>query len=157
MTAVRKKATKTAAKQPMIAADGTIIPVKKGRGGRKKSTRPPSPHILKKRRIAANSRERRRMNGLNDAFERLRDVIPSLGSDHKLSKYETLQMAQTYIGSLASLLRRTSSTESNLSTSSSVGSVKEPQFNIDMNMSSSSSSLSSTEDSLNDATPYTFV
>jgi len=154
---IGKKSAKMAAKQPMIAADGTIIPVKKGRGGRKKSTRPPSPHILKKRRIAANSRERRRMNGLNDAFERLRDVIPSLGSDHKLSKYETLQMAQTYIGSLASLLRRTSSTDSNLSTSSSVASIKESQFNIDMNMSSSNSSLSSTEDHLNEGTPYTFV
>ena len=154
---IGKKTAKMANKHPMIAADGTIIPVKKGRGGRKKSTRPPSPQILKKRRIAANSRERRRMNGLNDAFERLRDVIPSLGSDHKLSKYETLQMAQTYIGSLASLLRRTSSTDSNLSTSSSAASIKESQFNIDMNMSSSNSSLSSTEDHLNEGTPYTFV
>ena len=71
---------------------------KRGRGGRKKSTRPPSPTVLRKRRVAANARERRRMNGLNDAFERLREVIPSLGSDHKLSKFETLQMAQTYIG-----------------------------------------------------------
>lgn len=49
-------------------------------------------------------RERRRMNGLNDAFDKLRDVIPSLGSDHKLSKYETLQMAQTYISALRELL-----------------------------------------------------
>lgn len=81
---------------------------KKGRGGRKKATRPPSPTVLRKRRLAANSRERRRMNGLNDAFERLREVIPSLGSDHKLSKFETLQMAQTYIGSLSALLQRTS-------------------------------------------------
>ena len=46
------------------------------------------------------------MNGLNDAFDRLREVIPSLGSDHKLSKFETLQMAQTYIGALANLLDR---------------------------------------------------
>jgi hypothetical protein len=46
------------------------------------------------------------MNGLNDAFERLREVIPNLGSDHKLSKYETLQMAQTYIGALANLIDR---------------------------------------------------
>ena len=53
---------------------------KKGRGGRKKSTRPPSPTVLRKRRVAANARERRRMNGLNDAFERLREVIPNLGS-----------------------------------------------------------------------------
>ena len=79
---------------------------KRGRGGRKKSTRPPSPTILRKRRTAANARERRRMNGLNDAFERLREVIPALGSDHKLSKFETLQMAQTYIGALANLLDR---------------------------------------------------
>lgn len=47
---------------------------KRGRGGRKKSTRPPSPAILRQRRVAANARERRRMNGLNDAFERLREV-----------------------------------------------------------------------------------
>ena len=145
------------AKQPIIAPDGTILPIKKGRGGRKKSTRPPSPHILKKRRVAANTRERRRMNGLNDAFERLRDVIPSLGSDHKLSKYETLQMAQTYIGSLASLLRRTSSTDSNLS-NSSMASIKESSFNIDMSMSSSNSSLgSSADESINEGMPYTYL
>lgn len=46
------------------------------------------------------------MNGLNDAFERLRDVIPSLGADHKLSKFETLQMAQSYILALCDLLER---------------------------------------------------
>ena len=57
-----------------------------------------------KRRRAANARERKRMNGLNDAFERLREHIPSLGNDRKLSKFETLQMAQTYIGSLRELL-----------------------------------------------------
>jgi Helix-loop-helix DNA-binding domain len=62
--------------------------------------------ILKKRRLAANSRERRRMNSLNDAFERLRDVVPSLGNDRKLSKFETLQMAQSYIAALNELLRR---------------------------------------------------
>ncbi len=52
------------------------------------------------------------MNGLNDAFERLREVIPNLGSDHKLSKFETLQMAQTYIGALSNLLDRTSPMQS---------------------------------------------
>ena len=62
----------------------------------------------------ANARERRRMNGLNDAFERLREVIPNLGSDHKLSKYETLQMAQTYIGALANLVERTSTPTTNI-------------------------------------------
>ncbi|KAK9693659.1 Helix-loop-helix DNA-binding domain [Popillia japonica] len=75
--------------------------------GRKKNNLrdgPPSPTVLKKRRLAANARERRRMNGLNEAFDRLRQVIPSLKSDHKLSKFETLQMAQTYISTLRDLL-----------------------------------------------------
>lgn len=61
--------------------------------------------VLRKRRLAANARERRRMNSLNDAFDRLRDVVPSLGNDRKLSKYETLQMAQTYINALHALLK----------------------------------------------------
>ncbi|KAF4533433.1 hypothetical protein B566_EDAN001158 [Ephemera danica] len=46
--------------------------------GRRKNERPPSPAVVKKRRLAANARERRRMNGLNEAFDRLREVIPSL-------------------------------------------------------------------------------
>lgn len=62
--------------------------------------------VMKKRRLAANARERRRMNSLNDAFDRLRDVVPSLGNDRKLSKFETLQMAQTYISALRDLLQR---------------------------------------------------
>ncbi|XP_069976471.1 pancreas transcription factor 1 subunit alpha-like [Penaeus vannamei] len=62
--------------------------------------------VLRKRRLAANARERRRMNGLNDAFEKLREVVPTLGNDRKLSKFETLQMAQTYITALAELIRR---------------------------------------------------
>lgn len=65
---------------------------------------PPSPTVMKKRRLAANARERRRMNGLNEAFDRLRQVIPNLDAEHKLSKFETLQMAQTYIVALRELL-----------------------------------------------------
>lgn len=66
---------------------------------------PPSPTVMRRRRLAANARERRRMNGLNEAFDRLRQVIPSLDAEHKLSKFETLQMAQTYICALRELLR----------------------------------------------------
>lgn len=66
----------------------------------------PGIEVLRKRRLAANARERRRMNSLNDAFDRLRDVVPSLGNDRKLSKFETLQMAQTYISALYELLQR---------------------------------------------------
>nr|VDH80590.1 atonal [Euperipatoides kanangrensis] len=77
-------------------------------GGVKKGTeeRAPSPALLRKRRVAANARERRRMHSLNCAFDRLRDVVPSLGEDRQLSKYETLQMAQSYITALSELLVR---------------------------------------------------
>ncbi|GCB63417.1 hypothetical protein scyTo_0011617 [Scyliorhinus torazame] len=69
---------------------------------------PPSRHVngvQKQRRLAANARERRRMHGLNHAFDQLRNVIPSFNNDKKLSKYETLQMAQIYINALADLLQ----------------------------------------------------
>ena len=60
--------------------------------------------IRRKRRLAANARERRRMDNLNRAFDRLRTVLPQISEDRKLSKYDTLQMAQTYITTLAELL-----------------------------------------------------
>ncbi|XP_072281003.1 transcription factor ATOH7 [Pyxicephalus adspersus] len=57
-----------------------------------------------KRRLAANARERRRMQGLNTAFDSLRKVVPQWGEDKKLSKYETLQMALSYIMALNRIL-----------------------------------------------------
>lgn len=59
----------------------------------------------RRRRLAANARERRRMLGLNVAFDRLRSVIPNMESERKLSKSETLQMAQIYIATLSELLQ----------------------------------------------------
>ncbi|CAL9708182.1 unnamed protein product [Knipowitschia caucasica] len=64
----------------------------------------PANGVQKQRRVAANARERRRMHGLNHAFDELRSVIPAFDNDKKLSKYETLQMAQIYINALADLL-----------------------------------------------------
>lgn len=63
-----------------------------------------SPSVQKRRRQAANARERKRMNGLNEAFDRLREVVPAPSIDQKLSKFETLQMAQSYILALCDLL-----------------------------------------------------
>ncbi|KAK3091665.1 hypothetical protein FSP39_021665 [Pinctada imbricata] len=71
---------------------------------KRRSTAPASKDVMKRRRLAANARERRRMESLNVAFDRLRAVIPSIGENQKLSKYETLQMAQSYIGALQELL-----------------------------------------------------
>ncbi|EDV37707.1 uncharacterized protein Dana_GF11275 [Drosophila ananassae] len=64
-----------------------------------------SPTVQKRRRQAANARERKRMNGLNEAFDRLREVVPAPSIDQKLSKFETLQMAQSYILALCDLLQ----------------------------------------------------
>ena len=81
---------------------------RKGKGGRKKNLHPPTPMIMKHRRNMANARERKRMNGLNEAFERLREHIPGgvKQNNKKLSKMETLQMANMYIKSLAHLLQQ---------------------------------------------------
>lgn len=59
----------------------------------------------RRRRLAANARERRRMHSLNEAFDQLRSVVPFISDDRKLSKYDTLQMAQTYIAALMDLLK----------------------------------------------------
>ncbi|KAM3728341.1 Protein lin-32 [Dirofilaria immitis] len=80
------------------------MPRKNKIGARRYKT--PSPHLLRMRRQAANARERRRMNNLNDAFDRLRTVLPSVGTGRRLSKFETLQMAQQYIDCLAELLNK---------------------------------------------------
>ncbi|VDK72877.1 unnamed protein product [Litomosoides sigmodontis] len=82
----------------------TTIPRKNKGGARRYKT--PSPQLLRMRRQAANARERRRMNSLNDAFDRLRTVLPSVGTGRRLSKFETLQMAQQYIDCLAELLNK---------------------------------------------------
>ncbi|XP_061586011.1 protein atonal homolog 1a [Cololabis saira] len=80
----------------------------------------PANGVQKQRRVAANARERRRMHGLNHAFDELRSVIPAFDNDKKLSKYETLQMAQIYINALADLLEGPVSSSS--SSSSNAGS-----------------------------------
>ncbi|KAL8559118.1 hypothetical protein ACOMHN_046166 [Nucella lapillus] len=61
-------------------------------------------HMFVKRRSSANARERRRMQGMNVAFDQLRDVIPSCSGNRKLSKVDTLQMAQSYIKALRDVL-----------------------------------------------------
>ncbi|XP_061653749.1 pancreas transcription factor 1 subunit alpha [Phyllopteryx taeniolatus] len=56
-------------------------------------------------RQAANIRERRRMQSINDAFEGLRTHIPTLPYEKRLSKVDTLRLAIGYINFLAELLR----------------------------------------------------
>uniref|UniRef100_A0A669F8N0 Atonal bHLH transcription factor 1c n=1 Tax=Oreochromis niloticus TaxID=8128 RepID=A0A669F8N0_ORENI len=76
------------------------------RGEEEEGEEEPLRSLRRRRRLAANARERRRMLGLNVAFDRLRSVIPNTDSDRKLSKSETLQMAQIYISTLSELLQQ---------------------------------------------------
>ncbi|VDO80535.1 unnamed protein product [Heligmosomoides polygyrus] len=72
--------------------------------GKARRYQPPPPQLLRIRRSAANERERRRMNTLNVAYDKLRTVLPEMDSGRRLSKYETLQMAQQYIACLKEIL-----------------------------------------------------
>ena len=73
--------------------------------GKSEKSEPDLPEsVMKKRRLAANARERQHMDQLNQGFDRLRTVLPGLGPETQLSKTETLQMAQEYINQLSQLL-----------------------------------------------------
>jgi hypothetical protein len=75
-------------------------------------------------RHAANMRERKRMQSINDAFEGLRCHIPTLPYEKKLSKVDTLRLAIGYIHFLTELLTRDESENDEKST------IKEPKRHI---------------------------
>ncbi|CAH0390701.1 unnamed protein product [Bemisia tabaci] len=56
------------------------------------------------RRLESNERERMRMHSLNDAFQSLREVIPHVKKERRLSKIETLTLAKNYIMALTSVI-----------------------------------------------------
>jgi hypothetical protein len=57
-------------------------------------------------RYAANMRERRRMQSINEAFEGLRIYLPTLPYEKKLSKVDTLRLSIAYINFLTDLLNK---------------------------------------------------
>lgn len=57
-------------------------------------------------RQAANLRERRRMQNINEAFEGLRAHIPTLPYEKKLSKVDILKLAISYITFLGEMVRK---------------------------------------------------
>ncbi|KAF5291989.1 hypothetical protein FQA39_LY14150 [Lamprigera yunnana] len=57
-----------------------------------------------KRRTTANKKERRRTQSINNAYADLRDCIPNVPADTKLSKIKTLRLATSYISYLTSVL-----------------------------------------------------
>ena len=61
---------------------------------------------ISQQRHAANLRERRRMQNINEAFEGLRIQLPTLPYEKKISKVDTLKMAIAYINFLTDLLNK---------------------------------------------------
>ncbi len=64
-----------------------------------------SPEELNQQRNQANIRERQRTQSLNDAFQNLRQRIPTLPSD-KMSKIQTIKLAVDYIGFLFNVVNK---------------------------------------------------
>lgn len=62
-------------------------------------------------RQAANMRERKRMQSINDAFEGLRAHIPTLPYEKRLSKVDTLKLAIGYINFLSDVVKNDRGTE----------------------------------------------
>ncbi|XP_030756185.1 heart- and neural crest derivatives-expressed protein 2-like [Sitophilus oryzae] len=57
-----------------------------------------------KRRTTANKKERRRTQSINNGYANLRDCIPNVPADTKLSKIKTLRLATSYIAYLTRAL-----------------------------------------------------
>ncbi|XP_071375301.1 neurogenic differentiation factor 6-A-like [Centroberyx affinis] len=74
------------------------------RGPRKKKLSQARLDRVRLRRIEANTRERNRMHGLNNALDSLRKVVPCYSKTQKLSKIETLRLAKNYIWALSEIL-----------------------------------------------------
>ncbi|XP_046846989.1 pancreas transcription factor 1 subunit alpha-like [Xenia sp. Carnegie-2017] len=72
--------------------------------GRRKRKNNGNIHETIIQRHAANMRERKRMQSINEAFEGLRHHIPTLPYEKRLSKVDTLRLAIGYIGFLTDII-----------------------------------------------------
>lgn len=75
-----------------------------GGGGRRRRQHGSSTKERSIRRLESNERERQRMHKLNNAFQALREAIPHVKTDKKLSKIETLTLAKNYIKALTTIV-----------------------------------------------------
>uniref|UniRef100_A0A8D8ACZ2 Heart- and neural crest derivatives-expressed protein 2 n=1 Tax=Culex pipiens TaxID=7175 RepID=A0A8D8ACZ2_CULPI len=79
------------------SSSGGIALVTSGSGGQ------PVVRVVK-RRNTANKKERRRTQSINSAYTSLRDRIPNVPNDTKLSKIKTLRLAISYIAHLLAVV-----------------------------------------------------
>ncbi|GFX97171.1 protein dimmed [Trichonephila clavipes] len=89
-------------KQQKKTSSSSSITSSSGGNRRKRSTLSARERNL--RRLESNERERMRMHSLNDAFQALREVIPHVTMERKLSKIETLTLAKNYIMALTNVI-----------------------------------------------------
>lgn len=86
-------------------ASGKSKGSRKEGGVRRESRKVVPVQVKKHRRLKANDRERNRMHSLNSALEKLRDVLPAVDQETKLTKIETLRFAYNYIWALGETLK----------------------------------------------------
>ncbi|CAL9698868.1 unnamed protein product [Knipowitschia caucasica] len=100
--------TEAASSEPEGSEDSWRGSLRSGgpkRGGRRrKRSHGTSSKERSVRRLESNERERQRMHKLNNAFQALREAIPHVKTDKKLSKIETLTLAKNYIKALTTII-----------------------------------------------------
>ncbi|CAH1789006.1 unnamed protein product [Owenia fusiformis] len=83
-----------------------------GKSGKRRRKRCPQQQVHQ--RHAANMRERKRMQSINEAFEGLRTHIPTLPYEKRLSKVDTLRLAIGYISFLGELVQTDINSKENM-------------------------------------------
>ncbi|XP_076248187.1 uncharacterized protein LOC143188042 [Calliopsis andreniformis] len=110
-----------------------------------KPSRGVTPRERTLRRLESNERERMRMHSLNDAFQSLREVIPHVTKERRLSKIETLTLAKNYIVALTDVICAMRSEEKAIEQQNEVSESQESSSNVNiclnMNIPISSKSL----------------
>ncbi len=96
-----------------------------------RARRPVSAEEIQAQRNQANIRERARTQSLNEAFQNLRQSIPTMPSD-KMSKIQTLKLASDYISFLYTVLRE--GDQSQMQQASSDGSGGDKNLSYCFNM-----------------------
>ncbi|XP_066302465.1 pancreas transcription factor 1 subunit alpha-like [Branchiostoma lanceolatum] len=84
-------------------SDGLASPVSDAEVSQQRKKKPSTQR--KKQRLAANVRERRRMESINGAFDVLRKRVPTLAYERRISKADTLHLAIGYIRFLTDLVK----------------------------------------------------
>ncbi|XP_034937456.1 class A basic helix-loop-helix protein 15-like [Chelonus insularis] len=109
-----------------------------------KSSRTCTPREKTLRRLESNERERMRMHSLNNAFQSLREVIPHVSKERRLSKIETLTLAKNYIVALTDVIcaMRSDEQSANVQTPGIDGETSD-RMNDCLNMNTPTSSRSS--------------